>query len=116
MKNEADWKSQLRKAFDTCGAQSLSLHGHGMQAPGWPDLWIGHHLWKGWIELKMWNGEVSTPQRIIGRKLEKIGSFFVLRATKDKLFCRLEDHDGKVYNGADLPILGAREILERLAW
>lgn len=101
--NEAQWKARLRREFDTCGV-SLSLHGHMMQAPGWPDLYVATTIWDGWIELKAFEGELSMAQRMVGRKLTVAAkNFVVLRASKDWLSMRLESWNGETWSPWLLP-------------
>ncbi len=50
--SEFEWKAQLTEDLRGKAALVLSLHGHAMQAPGWPDLYIAHRFWSGWLELK----------------------------------------------------------------
>ncbi len=109
--NETQWKAILRKDFDLHGI-SLSLHGHGMQAPGWPDLWVGTNIYTGWIELKSPDREVTTAQRIIGRKLERFGQFVVLRALPGwKGFCLSNAEEKRI---EEFPLLDLHSGLEIL--
>ena len=107
---ENKWKAALKKAFVEAGADALSLHGHGMQAPGWPDLWIGHWRWSGWLELKAHKGELSTAQRIIGRKLERRQQFYCVRATAKWDGFTVEDSNGNAKFEA-LSLLDAQWLL-----
>ena len=83
IKTENQWKAALVKELRSRGVMVLSLHGHAMQAPGWPDIFVADKLWSGWIELKAHDGELSGAQRIIGRKLEALRQFVLLRAHED---------------------------------
>lgn len=109
---ENQWKSLLRKAFEEFGGTALSLHGHGMQAPGWPDLYVAHKIWSGWFELKANDGALSTAQKIIGRRLERHGLFYVLRL--DGEWCHIESTDG---HRMPLPVscMSAKEILDAIS-
>ena len=60
MKTESQMQTSLVKGLKDIGAMVLNLHGHAMQQSGWPDLYIVHWTWKGWIELKK-EGGVATP-------------------------------------------------------
>lgn len=42
---------------------ALSLHGHAMQEPGWPDIYIAHEQFVGWVEVKIGEGPL-TPQQL----------------------------------------------------
>lgn len=81
IKTENQWKAALVKALRAYGAHVLSLHGHAMQAPGWPDIFVAHRQWSGWIELKASSGELKDAQRLVGRKLEDLDQFVCLRAS-----------------------------------
>jgi len=115
MKNETQWKAALRREFDKVGV-SLSLHGHGMQAPGWPDLFVGSKVWSGWVELKAHDGELSAAQRIVGRKLTALGLFVVARASADWKTMLLETVEGdKMPESMACGILDVRRMLELMA-
>lgn len=92
---ETHWKARLRKELAKFGPV-LSLHGHAMQEPGWPDLYVSSRRWSGFIELKMAGGQLSTAQKIVGRKLESNGAFIVLRYV-DERFANIESSDGGIY-------------------
>jgi hypothetical protein len=67
-----------------------------MQEPGWPDLYVSSKYFGGFIELKMSKGELSTAQKLIGRKLERNGAFVVLRYV-DEQYGNIESADGELY-------------------
>lgn len=113
MNTENQWKAKLKAAIEKDGGVCLSLHGHGMQASGWPDLWIGHRLYTGWIELKAHNGELRTDQKVVCRKLEFFQTVVILRADKLWQTCTLEDVKGVVMPGV-FGILDVRAILGAL--
>jgi hypothetical protein len=85
MKNEAAWKAELKAALKARGAAVFSIHGHATQEAGWPDLYFAHRDGRGWIELKMADGEVSTIQRIVMQRLADAGEpVAVLRLSADR--------------------------------
>lgn len=92
---ENAWKAALRAQ---AGGHALSVHGHGMQAPGWPDLYVHLGSWRGWLELKQHDGRLSTIQRTVVRRLNSAvpGTAFVLRADRHGDGFAVEDHDGRV--------------------
>lgn len=49
---ERNFQSDLVRQLTKVGALILNVHGHAMQKSGWPDLFVAHVLWYGWIELK----------------------------------------------------------------
>lgn len=78
---ETRLSSRLIKEFNTTGGKVLNLHGHGMQAPGWPDTCVSHKLWSGWIEFKGRNTPISAIQNNVFTHLaENFGKpVFVVR-------------------------------------
>ena len=68
---ENAWKARLKKDLEALNGVVLSVHGHAMQAPGWPDLYVAHSRWSGWIELKMPRGSLSGIQVAVGKKLAR---------------------------------------------
>lgn len=65
-KPENAWKARLVKAWRGMGMQVLSLHGHAMQEPGWPDIYVaGPHGRSFWVELKYdADGVLSARQEL----------------------------------------------------
>jgi len=41
------------------------------QAPGWPDRYIAHKYWTGWVEFKRWDGRLSVLQL---RRLQELNA------------------------------------------
>lgn len=84
-----------------CNAEILNLHGHAMQEPGWPDVYISQRYYRGWIEFKDRNTVVEKHQKrkiaklrsngdnvLIARFLEQKGSFWKIR---------VQDEEGRVF-------------------
>lgn len=88
--NETQWKAKLVASGRLIGAKVLSLHGHGMQAPGWPDIWVGSGIWTGWIELKMHDTEIQTNQKLVMKELEKLGASVIVRMEQGERMCVVE--------------------------
>jgi hypothetical protein len=112
MLTENQWKARLKAALVAQGAVVLSVHGHAMQAPGWPDLFFTHSRGRAWMELKMHDGELREAQRIVLRKLNEVDEFsLVLRLARDQKSCTAESFEGVVFwtlQGS----LPAREIID----
>lgn len=81
----ADLIKSLRKDYF---AMILNLHGHAMQAAGWPDFYLAHFKVKGcWIECKGLRTPVQPLQRKMMADLLKRGeSVYILRFTNPKLY------------------------------
>ncbi len=86
-KGETKFQSKVVTALRGQGAMIFNCHGHLMQASGWPDLWIGHPLWTGWLELKVEKRGYQDNQKDKIRELMRRGvNAFGLRlcpATKE---------------------------------
>jgi hypothetical protein len=102
MKTETQLTSQLLRAGRMCRAEILSLHGHDMQAPGWPDAYIAHPYWIGWIEFKGPNTKIEPhQQKIIASLRDKGVNVFVVRfLEQEKLFwnMRIQNEIGAMYS------------------
>lgn len=57
---ESKFARWMRDQLKAANALVLKLHGHSMQEPGWPDLYVVHARWTGHIELKI-RGETIKP-------------------------------------------------------
>lgn len=88
---ETRYKSKLVSTLRREGALVLSLHGHAQQAPGWPDVYVCHSLWRGWIELKKTGCLLSEAQRSVARKLAAFRLFVLLEVGGDDWYLR--DHE-----------------------
>ncbi len=104
MKTETKLTSILIRAGRDCKAEILSLKGvkpgeQGAQTPGWPDAYIAHAFWHGWIEFKGPATKIQGNQfkvidrlRTLGvpcvivRFLEQEGSYWKMR---------IQDHEGR---------------------
>ena len=90
---ESDFQSKLSAALRRTGAMVFNVHGHEMQAAGWPDLQVYSPRWVGHLELKTVAGRLSPMQRRVIGELRRRGfPAWVLRVDG-----RLEDHLGAVH-------------------
>jgi hypothetical protein len=91
-------ESELSKHLVTalkqhCECIIFKIHGHGMQAPGWPDFFIASEEFTGWVETKGSDTEVSDLQRIVIGRLKKFNvPVYVLRFVGERYFV-FEDED-----------------------
>lgn len=96
------------------GCEVLNKWGNIMEGRGWPDLYVAHRVWTGWIELKtMAHGiEVTQTQRM--RRLIKRGvPCVVLRwTTRGEV---IEDCEGETIaqrgDGSGMDLLRQLKIL-----
>jgi hypothetical protein len=77
---ESAFQSKVKKKLVGAGALVFNVHGHAMQAPGWPDLQVYSPRWTGQLELKTMTGKLSVMQRRRIHQLRKMRvPAFVLR-------------------------------------
>ena len=70
--SEATLTRRLCKELEKRGAFVFAIVGGILQEPGWPDRYIAHKKWSGWVEFKK-NTKVSEKQAWIISELRKRG-------------------------------------------
>jgi hypothetical protein len=70
---ERTWQSKLAKSLREQGAVVLVKHGNSTEGPGWPDLYVAHRQWTGWLELKIEPNKPTQRQRSVMQKLRSQG-------------------------------------------
>ncbi len=88
---ETSFQKKLVYLLRGRGAMVLNVHGHGMQGAGWPDLYVLHNLWTGWIELKVGKREVTALQGIKIRDIRKRGENALILRLHDDGVIQLEN-------------------------
>jgi len=90
---ECAWTRKMCRELERCNAVVFACVAHKMQAPGWPDRWVCHRRWRGWLEFKGDNTRLTALQRKRIRDLNdrQPGSAFVVRHPN-----RIEDCDGNL--------------------
>lgn len=89
---ETNFQRLLIKSLRECGAVVFNIHGHSMQIAGIPDLWVGHKIWNGWLELKTGNNVVTKLQENTLRKLMDCGVYaVVLQERKPNILVKISD-------------------------
>tara|TARA_R110000824_G_scaffold69355_6_gene178844 strand:+ start:294 stop:722 length:429 start_codon:yes stop_codon:yes gene_type:complete len=77
---ESRFQSIVKAKMLGAGAMVFNVHGHAMQAPGWPDLQVYSPLWTGHLELKTMTGKPTVLQLRRIRQLRKMRQpAFILR-------------------------------------
>lgn len=61
--NESAKTRKLCRELEKIGAITLPYVGSARQIAGWPDRWIAHPLWTGWVEFKDGEGRLSKLQQ-----------------------------------------------------
>lgn len=72
---------ELCRALEKLGALTLSLTASRYQQPGWPDRWVCHRAFTGWLEFKGPDTQVTPLQLERMRQINERspGSAFVVR-------------------------------------
>lgn len=110
MINETVFCKQIVQAVKSVGAMTFNVHGHKMQASGWPDLQIYHPSFTGHVELKVGKNPASALQKERISLLKKLGTMaFVLRLHNyDDRIVQMEDEGGAVVAVSDPDIIAWR--------
>jgi hypothetical protein len=79
---------------------------------GWPDRYVSHKRWRGWIEFKSLKRRLELNQKITIQQLRQRGdNAIIIRETYSPEIGRLEDVDGTC-----IRTFYVRDILELLCW
>jgi hypothetical protein len=85
--------AKLKKLWEGEDAFVFKVHGHVMQKSGMPDVYVCHPTWRGWIELKTENREVTLIQRLTVEKLRRAGDNACVARWKNGQFW-LDEREG----------------------
>lgn len=73
MASESSFTKRLREAIHKSGGITYKAHGSMFGTAGWPDLWVGHPSFEGWVEVKTDTGRLSKAQVGVLQRLKKYG-------------------------------------------
>ena len=60
---ESQFQRDVQQSLKAAGAVTFHVHGGDTrQASGWPDLYVAHRKWNGWLELKV-GAQLSILQK-----------------------------------------------------
>jgi len=91
-------------------AVTLTLVG-GWTANGWPDRYVAHRRWRGWLEFKTGKRKLTVLQDIILHKLKRRGAnVHVVRIFDHELVIETPDGEQEGLCGAN-----GHELLKALA-
>lgn len=93
---ESGFQKLLKQQLESVGAVVLNFHGHEMQRPGIPDLYVSHRRFKMWLELKTEKGRLSGAQRQLLRQLDDRGELAFCARLDGARHLLLERWDGGV--------------------
>ena len=100
------------RSIERCNGMTFAVVGSNMQTPGWPDRYIAHARWSGWIEFKLGSKPLSDIQRDVLQGLYKRGvPCYVGRIRSGSTdFFELRHVNGKVLANIDLlPLIGREQ-------
>ncbi len=84
--------------YKRCNSVVLNLHGHSMQAEGWPDLYVAHKTLECWIELKVASNPCSNVQEVRIKDLRERGvNACVMRLRGEQISIELPHFEAKWY-------------------
>jgi hypothetical protein len=81
MLTETKLSARLIKSFREMGAEVLNIYGNKFQSPGWPDCFVCHKLWTGFLEFKGPTTKLQPNQERIIRELENHVNVWIVRIT-----------------------------------
>ena len=96
---EREFQKKVIDELTNAGCFVFKVHGGLMQKVGIPDIYFGHKLVQGWIELKVDGRKLKPIQRIRMEQMKAKGiKCAVLRwlATDEGAGIFLEDENGKI--------------------
>lgn len=70
---ERDWQRSIARKLREQGAIVLVKQGNAGEGPGWPDLYVAHTTWTGWLELKIEPNTTTPRQAQMLKKLRAQG-------------------------------------------
>ncbi len=80
MPNECSETRALCRLLEQCNALTYAAVGGQYGASGWPDRFVAHPAWSGWLEMKTGNRKLSAGQQNVLRRLNEAGvRAYVLR-------------------------------------
>lgn len=89
--SESTTTVKMCRALELCGAQTFAVVGGTRQRSGWPDRYLHHRLWHGWLEAKGPSTGTAAIQRHTLSELNRRrpGSAYLVRYSKDRWPCDL---------------------------
>lgn len=101
MKSESESTNELCAELVKLGAMFYPIMGGMRRPPGWPDRYIHHRLWAGFIEFKNPDTPTDTAQRLVIENLNKIRpcSAYIVRHGVN----RIEDARNRLITSFDTP-------------
>ncbi len=96
MRKETYHTRKLCRSLEAQGALTYPLIQDEYTPAGWPDRYICHRRWRGFIEAKALKGKLSKAQvQVLNALVARGESVFVLWFSADWTEIMLQRHDGK---------------------
>ena len=100
------------RSIERCNGMTHAVVGNSMAKAGWPDRYIAHPRWRGWIEFKLGSKPLSDIQRSVCHGLHKRGVKVyvgIVRSGQSDFF-ELRHVNGKTLASIDLlPLIGREQ-------
>ncbi len=101
--------AKLCRELEALGAMTLAITPDERGGAGWPDKYVAHHRWSGWLELKTGRRALTPLQRLTAHELRRRGvNAWAVRILDDGLV--IEDPDGRRWT----KVADADELLDEL--
>lgn len=80
VRSESEWNRKFCSSLTKCNAEVFACSASFRQTPGWPDRYIQHTIFCGWVEAKRITNDLTAAQQLIIRSLnqKRAGSAFIL--------------------------------------
>ena len=82
---ETDFAKKITRNLRDCNALVLSVVGNRMQQNSWPDIYVAHVYWSGWIEFKGLKTKLRKDQKVLIEGLQIRGANAVIVRAPDKI-------------------------------
>ena len=111
--SESTMTRALTKRLRESGVVVLACVGGGRQGAGWPDRYVAHPWWRGWVEFKLGNGRLTALQRIMLERLRRVGVSVAVARWHASGGMQIEREDGTYLAGLS-PGFSVADLLEAL--
>lgn len=68
-RNESEWNRAWSEWLERAGARVFAVVGSTYQEAGWPDRYVAHRVFAGWVEGKQDARQLTTAQRLTCKEL-----------------------------------------------
>ena len=105
--NECKFTRWFCRCIARCNGRTFAVVGSKMQEPGWPDRYVVHKRWHGWIEFKHGSNRLSEIQRAVCTDLDRCGVNVLIGRIRPNEFFDLCRVDGRTLIQQNIrPLIG----------